>query len=83
MRAHLTRRAALFCNSDLLAFSAIIEAREHGIAMPDPRGRMRVSPSITVEAAGIGQDAADLVRPAGESAQRFIEVPFQSPLNLR
>jgi LacI family transcriptional regulator, gluconate utilization system Gnt-I transcriptional repressor len=87
----LTRRTALFCSSDLLAFGAIIEARQHGIAIPDPLavcgfGDFEIAAAneppfttITVEAARVGQDAADIIlaRIAGDNTQRCIRVPFR------
>lgn len=85
------RRTALFCSSDLLAFGAIIEARQHGIGVPDPLavcgfGDFEIAAAneppfttITVEAARIGEDAAQIIlaRLSGDAAQRCIEVPFR------
>jgi LacI family transcriptional regulator, gluconate utilization system Gnt-I transcriptional repressor len=87
----LNRRTALFCSSDLLAFGAIIEARQHGIAVPNPLavcgfGDFEIAAAneppvttITVEAGRIGQDAADIILAclAGDNAQQCIEVPFR------
>ena len=87
----LARRTALFCSSDLLAFGAIIEAGQHGIAIPDPLavcgfGDFEIAAvneppftTITVEAARIGHDAAEIIlmRLAGDNAQRCVEVPFR------
>ncbi|MBO0735290.1 MAG: LacI family DNA-binding transcriptional regulator [Alphaproteobacteria bacterium] len=87
----LDHRTALFCSSDLLAFGAIVEARQSGIAVPD---RLAVcgfgdfelgaasEPSfttVTVEAARIGRNAAAMIlaRLVGQTVERRIEVPFR------
>lgn len=69
----LDTRAALFCSSDLLAFGAIVEARAHGIAVPDrlavcgfgdfELGAASEPPftTVTVEAARIGEHAAAML----------------------
>ncbi len=87
----LDGRAALFCSSDLLAFGAIVEARQHGIAIPE---RLAVCgfgdfelgaanepafTTVTVEATRIGRDAAEMIlaRLAGVPGSPRIEVPFR------
>ncbi len=88
---HLDRRTALFCSSDLLAFGAIVEARRHGIGVPDHLavcgfgdfeiGAASEPPftTVAVEASRIGQDAAEIIlaRLAGETARGRVEVPFR------
>jgi len=63
-------RVALFCSSDLLAFGAMVEARAHGIAVPDQLavcgfGDFELSAvsdppftTVSVEGAQVGQHAA-------------------------
>ena len=87
----LDRRTALFCSSDLMAFGAIVEAQQHGIAVPERLavcgfGDFEISAAneppfttVTVEASQIGLEAAAIIlaRLAGEPTQRRIEVPFR------
>jgi LacI family gluconate utilization system Gnt-I transcriptional repressor len=69
----LDRRAALFCSSDLVAFGALVEARAHGIVVPDRLavcgfGDFELSTAaeppfstVSVEGARIGQHAASFL----------------------
>lgn len=85
-------RTALFCSSDLLAFGAIVEARNHGLPVP---ARLAVCgfgdfelgeaseptfTTVTVEAARIGTCAAEMLlgRLRGSaSAPAEVHVPFR------
>lgn len=87
----LSGRAALFCSSDLMAFGAIVEARLHGIAVPEQLavcgfGDFEISAAneppfttVTVEGSHTGQHAAEIIltRLAGRKAPKRIEVPFR------
>jgi LacI family transcriptional regulator, gluconate utilization system Gnt-I transcriptional repressor len=87
----LGRRTALFCSSDLVGFGAMVEARQHGIAVPDRLavcgfGNFELSHSseppfttVNVEGASIGQHAATFLldRLAGNGTQRRVQVPFR------
>ncbi len=69
----LGERTALFCSSDLLAFGAIVEARAHGLGVPErlavcgfgnfELGAASDPPftTVTVEAARIGEIAAEML----------------------
>ena len=87
----LGERTALFCSSDLLAFGAIVEARQHGISVPE---RLAVCgfgdfelgaaseptfTTVTVEAARIGRDAAAmmLARLCGHVGIRRVDAQFR------
>lgn len=83
--------AALFCSSDLLAFGAIVEARAHGIAVPDGLavcgfGDFELGAAsepafttVTVEASRIGLDAAEMLlsRLDGHAVPAKVDVPFR------
>jgi LacI family gluconate utilization system Gnt-I transcriptional repressor len=88
----LTERTALFCSSDLLAFGAIVEARVHGIAVPERLavcgfGNFELSAmnepaftTVNVEGTQIGRTAAQFLlrRLAGmEPEEGRIHVPFR------
>jgi LacI family gluconate utilization system Gnt-I transcriptional repressor len=89
----LTARTALFCSSDSLAFGAITEARQHGIAIPGLLsvcgfGNFELSSAseppfttINVEGAASGRTAAELLlrRLAGDAPRESdrIQVPIQ------
>jgi LacI family gluconate utilization system Gnt-I transcriptional repressor len=89
----LSRRTALFCSSDLLAFGAITEARHLAIAIPDQLavcgfgnfelGAQNEPPftTVSVEAAEIGRTAAGFLlrRLAGEPPRDDdrVQVPFR------
>ncbi|HEX5328493.1 MAG TPA: LacI family DNA-binding transcriptional regulator [Acetobacteraceae bacterium] len=87
----LSDRVALFCSSDLLAFGAIVEARQHGIAVP---GQLAVCgfgdfelgaasepafTTVTVEAGKIGREAAMMLlrRLNGTPGPALLRVPFR------
>ena len=79
----LTEHTALFCSSDLLAFGALVEARQLGIAVPErlavcgfgnfELGAASEPPftTVTVESVDIGRTAASFLlrRLAGEPAR--------------
>ncbi len=88
----LRPRTALFCSSDLLAFGAIVEARQHGIGVPAHlavcgfgdfelgAANEPAFTTVTVEAARIGHDAAAmlLARLAGTGPVEVkVQVPFR------
>ncbi len=89
----LDQRCGLFCGSDLHAFGALTEAREHGIAVPDQLaicgfGNMELSEmneppitTVTLEGAGTGRSAASFLlrRLAGEGPRDGdrVQVPFR------
>ncbi len=87
----LDGRAALFCSSDLLAFGALVEARLHGIAVPQRLavcgfGDFEISAAnepafttVTVEASQIGANAAEIIlaRLEGRKAPKRVEVAFR------
>jgi LacI family gluconate utilization system Gnt-I transcriptional repressor len=89
----LTRRTALFCSSDLLAFGAITEARVQGIRVPDVLsvcgfGNFELSATsdpafttVSIEGRAIGATAADLLlrRLGGDppGADSHVRVPFR------
>lgn len=69
----LDQRTALFCSSDLVAFGALVEARAHGLAVPDRLavcgfGDFELSAAsdppfttVTVEGAQVGRHAAEFL----------------------
>ncbi len=89
----LTRRTALFCSSDLLAFGAITEARVQGIRVPDRLsvcgfGNFELSATsepafttVSIEGRAIGANAANLLlrRLGGDppGAAAHVRVPFR------
>jgi LacI family gluconate utilization system Gnt-I transcriptional repressor len=86
----LAPRTALFCSSDLVAFGALTEARQRGIAVPETlaicgfgdfelsRGCEPPLSSVGVDGAATGRLAAQhlLARLVGETAPRRTLVPF-------
>jgi LacI family gluconate utilization system Gnt-I transcriptional repressor len=84
---------ALFCSSDLVAFGALVEARLHGIAVPQRLavcgfGALEISAAseppfttVSVEGARVGQEAASLLLARLDGAPRagsgHVKVPFR------
>jgi LacI family gluconate utilization system Gnt-I transcriptional repressor len=92
IRDQLTRRTAIFCSSDQLAFGAITEARQHGIAIPDRLavcgfGNFELSAAsdppfttVSVESVTTGRVAAEMLlrRLVGERPRESdrVKVPY-------
>ncbi len=89
----LSARTALFCSSDLLAFGAITEARQHGLSVPDHLavcgfGNFELSAAsepafttVNVEGAETGRIAAGFLlrrlTSTAETTNEQVQVPFR------